>query len=388
MTPRHLATAGVAVNLCVILAAGCVTPETPPDAPRWSIHPVPTTVIGGDRIAPGHDLYQIRGVVDLPDDGIAVLDGGTQEARRFDREGNYRGPVGRSGDGPGEFRAPIALGRAGDTLLVYDGALRRLSRFDLDGHLLDETPNASSWSWPAIAMLIAAGHDMIAVDLSGSSPIDPTDNTRQHEYAVWHWNTDGRSDSLGTWPGATYLVQRADGAESAWLLPFTPETHVAAGGGRVFVGFAEEYRIDVLSLDGTPLGRITSVRQERQLTDKDHTAMIDWRVAVGTASNAQATRHALESASLPERSPAFGDLQVDSRGLLWVAPTWSPEHESLLWDVWEPDGRLVARVELPAGLRVHRITENFILGVREVESGAVAVERYALHREPASGQHQ
>jgi hypothetical protein len=48
----------------------------------------------------------------------------------------------------------------------------------------------------------------------------------------------------------------------------------------------------------------------------------------------------------------------------------------------------VAGIELPAVLRVHRITENFILGVREVESGAVAVERYAQRREPASGQHQ
>jgi hypothetical protein len=338
-------------------------------------------VIGGDSEAPGHDLYQVRGVVELPDNGVAVLNAGTQEVRLFEADGSYRGRIGRSGEGPGEFRAPIALGRAGDTLLVYDGALRRLSRLDLDGHLLDETPNPASWSWPAIAMLVASGHDLVAIDVSGSTPVHPTDHTRQHHYAVWRWNIDGTSDSLGSWPGATYLVQRANGAESAWRQPFTPDAHVAAGQGRIFVGFADEYLIDVLSLDGTAQGRIMSSRQDRRLSDAEIAAMIDWRVEAGPADNARTTRAALERTPLPEQSPAFGDLEVDSRGFLWVAPDWTPEPSSLLWDVWDPDGHLVARVELPAGLRVHRIGDDFVLGVREVESGAIAVERYALHRE-------
>ena len=53
----------------------------------------------------------------------------------YDRELNLARIVGGEGSGPGEFRFPTRLARWGDTIVVLDVNLRRVSRFSLEGDL-------------------------------------------------------------------------------------------------------------------------------------------------------------------------------------------------------------------------------------------------------------
>lgn len=68
-------------------------------------------------------------VVDRPNDRVVV----------FDSEGRYAGTLGRSGDGPGEFRNPVAgaMDPYG-SLLVWDSGRRTLSRWSSGGDYLGE----------------------------------------------------------------------------------------------------------------------------------------------------------------------------------------------------------------------------------------------------------
>jgi len=65
---------------------------------------------------------------------IYVADYGQAQVTVFDNNGRYLRTIGRRGSGPGEFQNPmqIAVG-PGDTLLVFDIGLRRLSKFAPDG---------------------------------------------------------------------------------------------------------------------------------------------------------------------------------------------------------------------------------------------------------------
>src|SRR5690606_18722256 len=57
---------------------------------------------------------------------------------RIRGDGSLVGVIGRSGDGPGEFRSIVGLGVIpGDTILVLDGLSFRLTRFDGGGNLID-----------------------------------------------------------------------------------------------------------------------------------------------------------------------------------------------------------------------------------------------------------
>ena len=88
------------------------------------------------------DRLALFGVMDLirTDAGYLAVDSGNDRLLLFDRKINLTGIVGREGSGPGEFRFPTRLARWGDTLVVLDASLRRVSRFSLDGGFLSTVP--------------------------------------------------------------------------------------------------------------------------------------------------------------------------------------------------------------------------------------------------------
>lgn len=96
----------------------------------WEISAEPLLEIG---VIEGEAPYQLHGVTSvarLPDGGVVVANG-TRELRFFDASGSFRFSRGRQGEGPTEYRTLERVRRGGpDTLLVFDGAQRRISNVD------------------------------------------------------------------------------------------------------------------------------------------------------------------------------------------------------------------------------------------------------------------
>ena len=82
---------------------------------------------------------------------IYVLDSAAFGVHRFDRHGRWETTIGKEGEGPGEFRRPMAMGWLGDTLWVADRGLSRLSFFSPDGVFL-RSLRFSIISGPAVVM--------------------------------------------------------------------------------------------------------------------------------------------------------------------------------------------------------------------------------------------
>lgn len=73
--------------------------------------------------------------------GVSVDGHASDLAMRFDTTGQFLGPLGRSGDGPGEFRSPeLFLRYSGDSALVIDGGTRRATVLDDSGAPVREFP--------------------------------------------------------------------------------------------------------------------------------------------------------------------------------------------------------------------------------------------------------
>src|SRR5690606_29246206 len=102
----------------------------------WTIADSPHVDIGSSD-AQGHDLYEVNGVARLSDGRIAIVNSGSSEVRLFSPEGELLQTLGGNGEGPGEFRS---LRRAfvlpGDSLLVVDASLDRLTLFSSGGSLV------------------------------------------------------------------------------------------------------------------------------------------------------------------------------------------------------------------------------------------------------------
>ena len=377
-----------AVLAVVPLLAGC-TGEAGgprlPDVPRWSLADSPGLVIEDDG-EPGHDLFQVRGARSLPDGGLLVLNGGSFEVRRFDAGGRLVATIGGPGEGPGEFRMPLALQLIGDTVAVYDLLLSRLSRFDLAGELLNESSFVGEpWAMPGVAMEVVSNGDLLATDLVGGAPIDPATHLRRMPHVVVrHRTAEGATDSLAEGPGAAFLIEASARGERAYAQPFGATTIAAASPTHTFIGASERYSIRVLDRGGTQVAEIDGRRPARAVDEALRTAMIDWRVAVGPTRNAADTRTALEGAELPATVPAFGELVTDDDGLLWVAPYWLPGEPTRTWEVWDAAGVRRATVEVPADLRVVAIHHDAVVAVGSDADGAERVVRLALVRDTAT----
>lgn len=96
--------------------------------PRWSISSSPALVIG-DEADPAKTFSFLAAVVKLSTGEIAVVNRGTFELRLFDASGRFVSAFGRRGSGPGEFQSVSWIGRAQDSLFLYDIGHARVSLY-------------------------------------------------------------------------------------------------------------------------------------------------------------------------------------------------------------------------------------------------------------------
>jgi hypothetical protein len=114
-----------------------------------------------------------------------VLDRFSASILRFGPDGMFRGRVGRSGDGPGEFESPMRFVEVDSLVVVVDSRLRRVSLFSLSGQYAD-----SAFSIPYTPGDVASGGGSLWITSVG--PTDP---------AVWTWDfRTGASRGFGELP--------------------------------------------------------------------------------------------------------------------------------------------------------------------------------------------
>src|SRR3990172_4075137 len=105
--------------------------------PQWTVSDTQIASIGTVDGPVDYQFTQIVGATRFEDSVIAVADAGTNSIRFFGADGKLTQTVGRTGNGPGEFRAMQSLRRSGaDSLVLLDRRLSRVTVFDRSGRVL------------------------------------------------------------------------------------------------------------------------------------------------------------------------------------------------------------------------------------------------------------
>ncbi len=110
----------------LITAVGCEPGGRQPAAPAE-----PPARLTLDTVAIVHSdlLYFVEDVKRGPDGLFVVLNLGPTEVLLLNEAGDLMGTVGRLGEGPGEFQSLLDLDTKGDSILLLDGAMRRVLLF-------------------------------------------------------------------------------------------------------------------------------------------------------------------------------------------------------------------------------------------------------------------
>ena len=364
----------------------------------WTVADTPELSIGVVEGDSAYQLYQVRGTTRLSDGTIVVANGGTQQLRFYDASGKFVRAVGGRGGAPGEFQALLEIVRIpGDSIVAFDWRLRRLSLFGPHGGLA-RTVSLAGDAGQAPLMLAGAldGGRFLAMreSLLGPGRV-PEGYARDTLRLVELDDSAGQVADLGPFPGGERFVDvtRRNGritSMQVMVLPFSRNAYVAVGDGRVWAGSSDRYEVRAFGPDGTlrEIVRRTDVTPAT-VTDAMKTRAVEARVAARkrdnpnlSASDLAAARKALTALPAPRTAPTFSTLRVGPDGDLWVSdfrPPWA-EADPSTWSVFDPEGRWLGTVSVPAGLDVYEVGRDYLLGRRKDDLGVEHVELYRLSR--------
>lgn len=358
-------------------------PQWSPTA-GWSISDTPLVKVGGDAIEPAYSFAGIRGGVLLPGGGFAVGNASPPSLRIYDSVGNIAVSVSRPGRRVGEFeRVGWVRAYRGDSLLLYDNLNARVLLFDRKGRYGRQL--ALRADDPAVLPFLAAGFadgSFLSYERRVVNPDSLPEGLYQDTLLYLRRDPDGVVvDTLGWFPGNQMFVGRPGGSLALVPLPFGRSPALVAGDQRFLVATGERYEIRSYDEQGH-LRRIVRLPTRGDSVTAEAIARVRSERLADAARKGATIRRTLgalyHAMPWPSREAPLSDLMLDSGENLWAREHADPGPER--WAVFDPAGRLLGRLTLPAGLTVLAIGADRILASTTDPSGREFVLVYRLKR--------
>lgn len=326
----------------------------------------------------------------LDDDRVLVADQLEQALSLLDLTTGVVTPLGRSGDGPGEFGMPGPLfAGAADTTYMLDMGNRRLLIIPRGGPIL---PRSIPLSHPSGVPVLPRGVDArgrIYFDLGGIAMPGLEESVKAGRAPLMRWDP---------------ATDRTDTLASVQFPPMAPagpgEVRISMGGGtyqprdewsvlpdgRVGLARAVEYRVEWLGGDRPIVGPPVSYtpvpigRDEKNAwADQMSSRGMIVEVENGRRRTRRPPRPDVDRLTWPETMPAFtGPRSVLAApdGHLWVRRAQPANAEGSVYDVFDRQGRLVRQVALAGNRIVLGFGPRSVFVARTDEDDLQWIERY------------
>lgn len=341
----------------------------------WELSEDPVLVLG-TLDGPSPTVFDdIRGASFVSDDMIVIGDGSSRQLRVFRASGEFVRAFGREGDGPMEFRGLAWTDVCGEGLVfAYDFLRRRVSKWDLDGNLLDAFPVEGTRSdLPPYSVSCGPDGDFVVIGWPDIASVAATVGPYRPEMTVGRADGQGRmAEIVGTFPGTErYRTENNDGPR-----PLGRVVIGRMGEQAVYVGTADSLLVERIGFDGR---RTTFGNGERgaEVTEEVRRAWVESLAAKVPEARRPDIRRAFRDFGLPDHLPAYADFQIDRAGLIWIGRFPVPGLETTTWEVFDQRGAEIASIVFPASFRPTYLGLDKVLGVY---TDSLDVERVHLYR--------
>jgi hypothetical protein len=323
-----------------------------------------------DPDAPGCDFKRPASVRALPDGGILMADA-RGPLHRFGANGQFVGPLGRSGKGPGEYGFVVDAQMASNGYVTwFDNTQMRIATVRLDGTAGPITRVMPPYT---MAAMFLVDTQLVVLDV----PAAPT---------------------LGAIVAASYRTVPTSGLPKRFATVQTPSTFTPGSDMRPLSGpFAPRVLGDV-GLEGD-VAHSNGTRYEVQFfprvgarwtltvdaparpvlaaeRDSAITAIVK-RFRVANVNSLPPTVREAYAAAPAAHAPLV-TMKVLRDGTLWVRPVADAGSTIARWDIFARDGRRIGAARLPIASRVWDGTRNWIL-VDELNADDVpTIVRYRI----------
>jgi hypothetical protein len=352
----------------------------------WSLAPDPEAVIGSIHGPEEAWLHRVQGALLLGGGRIAVANDGTQELRIYGIDGSHLKSIGGEGEGPGQFKSVTLIGLFADTLAVLDPALRRVSLIHPEGGFIRSfTPVESATTFPTGGWLFESGMVLIRnLPLGDLAALEGSPGRMLEPYKAYDLSGTLLIE-FGAFPGPEQVlvtIQAEEGpAPLRSTVPFGKNPQVAVAGGRMYFGAQNAFEIKIFGGGGSLQKIVRLDRPVLPVTDADLAAYIHEELAgIEDEHQALVLRRYYEELPRVASRPSHGSIFADQEGYLFVEDFRFPGNEVSAMNVFDPEGRLVGRFELPAGLEVLDIEEDHLLALFRDGMDAEYLQLFELTR--------
>ena len=326
--------------------------------PTWRLSDLPSLSIGTlDGLAP-YSFNQVSSVMRLGDGRLLVAQ--EAELRYFDAEGRHLHTAGGAGQGPGEFGRIRSVRPCGAGLIATDLLVLRVSLLDMEGGFIRavDAPEPVAGALPDVVRCLD-GEPVYSVWTRGSGE---RATVSRDPLSLVRFVGGGAHDTLAVVPG----LERFDGLTR----PFGRTTVYALEDTVLHLADTGECEIRSYDLDGELRRIVRCAAEGGRVTDAD-VAAIREQYTAGVPPRMLETEilPRLNAVPFPETKPTVADLRADAVGRLWLRPFDQPSDDPATrdgptsWWIFDTDGSYLGTIAMPAGLTIHHIGANEILGV-------------------------
>ena len=163
--------------------------------------------------------------------------------------------------------------------------------------------------------------------------------------------------SLGDFDDQTVMYGEGDYAFGAWAKE-------AAGDTTMWYGPGDRFEIREVRFDGSTVRLVRLDRPARPVTEQDIADYTESMLElVGGTRNEQSMRRMIGETEFPPRFPVHFEILTDPLNNLWVQD-YQPFRSEVdrVWTVFDPEGRYLGDLTVPAGFNVFEIGPGFIIG--------------------------
>jgi hypothetical protein len=365
--------------------------------------------VGGSGTEADGDSFSGAIEVALDREGrLYVLDRILDRVSVFSPSGEFLSVLGRSGQGPGEFRMPRGIRASGDgQVSVYDPGRMSIVRYGFDGKHLGDVRVAGI---PTLSVARPHPFGFIATGRFTARGSESSANGNDYTLPVSLIDEDEGSikEIYRAWRPTSSLVEVGTGGAispgSLALTAFSPPLLLAGlADGSVAVVDSLTYRIRVVADSGgviRDIGRsiqprvvdetVRRLERDRLRAEAREGANLSRIREVGSRSGdrKEVTRRselAIEAMVFSEEIPVICDLGIDLEGRIWVSRAGAPPATSGPIDLLDPAGRYLGTiapevVEFPAAFGANGLAAT----VREDSLETPVVRVIRVHGLPRS----
>lgn len=336
--------------------------------------------------ASGCQFNGVRGIVVQQTGGLVAANSGNDELCVFDERGKLTYRRGRTGEGPGEYQAIFGLlPMAGDSLLVFDAGLRRLSILDSTAQFVRSfllTPPDHRLG--SIERVAVAGDGSVLVGYSDFVRGPPGPTAVQSTMQLFRYDSEGKLlNRLGQFLSGEHFVLELPiniGGVGYRDLAFGRQLSLAPLQDGFVAADGTDSRIPQYAVDGS-VAAVHHLDQEvRPVTKADIDAYRRSHLGTLQGDRLRFVERLLADMPYPTTYPAFRTLLADPTGRIWMQSFPQPGAPRELWIVLDPRTRRSSLLVAPPRFRILAVSDVQVCGLSNDEFDVARIECFRVRQ--------